>query len=105
MTLPGDAALPSPTDQQSKAVEMTAMYRSTWELAAYVRHHIAELADERRTCSPIIHNSEGAASPMTQVRRRLGIGLIKIGHALAGYDGVRRLSTPPARPATWGPGS
>jgi hypothetical protein len=84
---------------------MTAMYRSTWELAAYVRHHIAELADERRTCSPIIHNSEGAASPMTQVRRRLGIGLIKIGHALAGYDGVRGLSAPPARPATWGPGS
>jgi hypothetical protein len=81
------------------------MYRSTWELAAYVRHHIADLADERRACSPIAQRGEGLASPMTQLRQRLGMGLIRVGHALAGYDSVRRLPTPSARSATWGPGS
>jgi hypothetical protein len=84
---------------------MTVMYRSTWELAAYVRHHIADLADERRACSPIDRANGGSMSLLTQLRHRLGIGLIKIGHALAGSDAVRGLSSPPARPATWGPGS
>ena len=84
---------------------MTAMYRSTWELEAYVRHHIADLADEHRTCALSDQSNEGPARIVTQLRRRLGIGLIKIGHALAGYDAVRGLSTPPARPAASGPGS
>jgi hypothetical protein len=81
------------------------MYRSTWELDAYVRHHIADLADDRRTCSRITRGVAGLPSPVTQLRHRLGIGLIKVGHALAGYDGVRGLPTAPARPATWGSGS
>jgi hypothetical protein len=80
------------------------MYRSTWELATYVRHHIADLTDERRTCSPITQSDRGPASLVTQLRHRLGIGLIKAGHSLAGSDAVRGLSTPPARPATWGTG-
>jgi hypothetical protein len=42
---------------------------------------------------------------MTQLRHRLGIALIKVGHALAGCDAVRGLPTAPARPAIWGPGS
>jgi hypothetical protein len=42
---------------------------------------------------------------LTQLRHRLGIGLIKVGGALAGYDGVRGHSTPPARSATWEPSS
>ena len=81
------------------------MYRSTWELDAYIRHHIADLADERRACSPIARSVGRLPGPMTQLRHRLGIGLIKIGHALAGYDAVRGLPTSPARPATWGSGS
>ncbi len=43
----------SPTDQQSKTVEKTAMYRSPWELAAFVRQRNADLADERQICSQI----------------------------------------------------
>jgi hypothetical protein len=42
---------------------------------------------------------------VTQLRHRLGIGLIRVGHALAGYDTARRLPSPSARPATWGPSS
>ncbi len=102
MTLPGDAALPNPIDQQSEAVEKIAMYRSTWELAAYVRYHIADLADERRSCSPITQSRDGPTSLLTQLRHRLGIALIKVGQALAGYDAIRGLPTSPARPATWG---
>ena len=81
------------------------MYRSTWELATYVRHHIADLVDERRACSPITQSPGRLASPVTQVRQRLGLGLIKIGEILAGYEAVRGLPKPPARPAPWGAGS
>ena len=34
-------------------MEKSAMYRSTWELAALVRDRIAYLADERQICSQI----------------------------------------------------
>jgi hypothetical protein len=81
------------------------MYRSHWELAAYVRQRNAYLIDERRACSLIERTNDGRASLVTQLRHRLGNGLIKVGHALAGYDAVRGLPTSPARPATWGPGS
>ena len=90
----------SPINQQSQTVEETAMYRSNWELAAYVRHHIADLADECQACSPIDRDNDGSASLVTQLRHRLGIALIQIGHALAGYDALRGFPTPPARPAT-----
>jgi hypothetical protein len=98
MTLPGE----DPIFPQFKAVEKTAMYRSTWELAAYVRHHIADLADERQACSPIARTNGGPASLVTQLRHRLGMGLIRVGQVLADYDTVRRLPAPPVRPATWG---
>ena len=87
---------------QSETVENAAMYRSTWELAAYVRYHIAELADERRACSPIDGTDAGLARPVTRLRHRLGVGLIRVGHALADFEGVRGLPAPPAHPATWG---
>ena len=74
------------------------MYRSNWELAVYVRHHIASLADERRSCSPINRDDDGPPSLVTRLRHRLGISLIQVGHALAGYGAVRVLSTPPGRP-------
>jgi hypothetical protein len=105
MTLPGDAALPSPTDLQPESVEKTAMYRSPWELAALVRHRTAYLTDERRICSQIDQHDDGPASLVTQLRHRLAIGLIRVGHALAGHATVRGLPRPSARPATWGPGS
>ena len=76
------------------------MYRSTWELDAYVRHHIADLARELRSCSPITQSIDRPASRLSQLRHRLGIGLIKVGHTLAGYDAVRGLPTTPPRPAT-----
>ena len=81
------------------------MYRSHWELAALVRQRNAYLIEERRICSLIDRTSDGWASLVTQLRHRLGIGLIRVGHILAGYDAVRGLPTAPARPATWGPGS
>lgn len=77
------------------------MYRSNWELTAYVRDHIAFLANERRACSPT-EEEGGPASLLTQLRHRLGIGLIQLGRALAGYDTVRGLPKPPGRPAAWG---
>ena len=76
------------------------MYRSPWEFAAYVRHHIADLAEERRTCPPITQSAGRLARPVTRIRHRLGLGLIKIGQVLAGYEAVRGLPTSPARPAT-----
>src|SRR4051794_27905391 len=99
MTLSGDPAF----DQQSESVEKTAMYRSPWELAAIVRQRNAYLARERQLCSQIDRSDDGPASLVTQLRHRLGIGLIRVGHALAGYDRVRGLPTPAARPATWEP--
>ena len=81
------------------------MYRSPWELATYVRYHIADLADEHRACSPIAQSDDAQSSLLTHLRHRLGIALIKVGHALAGYDALRGLPTPSARPVTWGPGS
>ena len=82
------------------------MYRSNWELTVYVRDHIASLADERRTCSLIAQDNNRPARQLTRLRHRLGIGLILVGRALAGYDAVRALPTPPGQPAPWGqPGS
>jgi hypothetical protein len=81
------------------------MYRSPWELATYVRYHIADLAEEHRACSPIAQSDQAPARILTQLRHRLGITLIKVGRALAGYDALRGLAAPPARPVTWGPGS
>jgi hypothetical protein len=86
-------------------MEKSAMYRSTWELAALVRDRIAYLADERQICSQIGRDGDQPASLLTQLRHRLGIRLIQVGHALASHDAVRVLPAPPARPATWGPGS
>jgi hypothetical protein len=80
------------------------MYRSNWELDAYIRHHIADLADERRACSPITQGVDRLPGSMTRLRHILGIGLIRFGQALAGYDAVRGLPTSTARPATWGSG-
>jgi len=65
------------------------MYRNHWELADYVHHHIAFLADEHRVCSPIDRDDAGPARLMTHLRHHLGIALIRCGHALAGYDAVR----------------
>jgi hypothetical protein len=81
------------------------MYRSTWELAAYVRQHVADLADERRACSAIAPSADRLPGPITPLRHRLGIGLIKVGHTLAGVDAGRGLPTSPPRPAAWGSGS
>jgi hypothetical protein len=81
------------------------MYRSHWELAALVRQRNAYLIEEHRVCSLIDRTNDGRASLVTQLRHRLGISFIKVGHTLAGYDALRGIPTPPARPATWGPGS
>ena len=81
------------------------MYRSPWELAALVRHRTAYLAHERQVCSQFDQEGDGPASLVTQLRHRVGIGLIKVGQALAGYDTAGRLPTPSARPATWGTSS
>ena len=81
------------------------MFRNHWELAAYVRHHIADLAKEHRACSRFAQDDERPARRLSQLRHGPGIGLIQLGHALAGYDAVRGLPPPPSRPALWGPGS
>jgi hypothetical protein len=105
MTLSGGTGLPCLTDQQSDSVEKTPMYRSPWELAAYVRHRNAYLAHERLVCSQIDRAGARPANLVTQIRHRLGIGLIRVGHALAGNDTVRGLPKAHVRPATWSPGS
>ena len=81
------------------------MYRSTWELDAYVRHHIADLTSDRRSCTPITQSGQRPASLLTQLRQAVGIGLIKAGRSLAGYDAMRGLPTSPPRAATWGSSS
>jgi hypothetical protein len=81
------------------------MYPHPWELAAHVRHRIAFLTDERRVCAQIDQANGGAVILLTQLRHRLGLGLIQIGQALADDDTVRGLPTASARTATWGPGS
>lgn len=81
------------------------MYRSHWELAALVPQRNAYLIEERRVCSLIDRTIGGRASLVTQLQHRLGVGLIRVGHTIAGYDALRGLPTPPARPATWSPGS
>ena len=99
MTLRGATTL---LTSSPKTVEETVVYRSNWELTVYVRDHIASLADERRTCSLIAQNNDRPARLLTQLRHRLGISLILVGRALADYDAVRALPTPPGRPAPWG---
>jgi hypothetical protein len=88
-------------------MEETAMYRSEWELTSYVRYRLADLADEHPARGQIDHAIVGLAmlSLLTQLRERLGIGLIRIGQALAGSDAVRGLHAPPARPAIGRSGS
>jgi hypothetical protein len=81
------------------------MYRSHWELAALVRQRNAYLAHERHVCSEIDWTDAGSSRLITQLRHRLGMALIRVGQALAGYDGALRLPTPSARPATWGSSS
>jgi hypothetical protein len=84
------------------------MYRSEWELTSYVRHRLADLADEHPTRGQIDHAIVGLAMAnlLTQLRQGLGIALIRVGHALAGSDAHSGLSIPPARPAVGGqPGS
>jgi len=81
------------------------MYRSDWELAVFIRHHIAELGGERRANVPIDRDSDVPARVLSHLRQRLGIGLIQIGQTLVGYGAV---GTPHAarRSAAWGqPGS
>jgi hypothetical protein len=81
------------------------MYRSHWELAALVRQRNAYLIEERQACLQIDRTDDRPASLVTHLRYRLGVSLIRVGHALAGYDALRGLPTPPARPATQGAGS
>lgn len=84
---------------------MTAMYRSDWEVAIHVRHHIASLADERRVHGAPDQVESGTAAPLTRFRQRLGSILIEVGHALAGHDAPQGLPTPLGQPATCVPGS
>jgi hypothetical protein len=81
------------------------MYRSHWELAALVRQRNAYLAHERHVCSEIDWTDPGPSRLVPQLRHRLGLALIRVGQALAGYNTVGRLPTPSARPATWGASS
>ena len=76
------------------------MCRNHWELDSYIRHHIAHLADEHRACSPIDQHDDGPVSLLSQLRHRLGIGLILVGHALAGNDAAGGFPTPPMSPTT-----
>jgi hypothetical protein len=77
------------------------MYRSTWELDIYARHHAAALADLRRACSPVEQGTLAPARLGVQLRHRLGMSLIQAGRVQAGCDAVRALPAAP-RAATWG---
>lgn len=74
------------------------MFRSPWELDAQIRYRIAHLDSERRLCSRIDRADAGWPRRLTHLRRRLGLGLIRVGATIAGSDGLRGLPTPPAWP-------
>jgi hypothetical protein len=80
------------------------MYRSEWELTNYVRCRLADLSDEHPARGQFDHTIVGLTmvSLLTELRQRLGIGLIRIGQALAGADAVRGLPLPSCQPATGG---
>lgn len=70
------------------------MYRSEWELTCYVRQHVANLARE--------YPASRSARPIPPVsllwrlaRQRLGIGLIHLGHTLAGAEVLGPVPTSP----------
>lgn len=71
------------------------MFRSPHELDAHVRYQSERLASELQRCVQI--DRTGARSPRlaTLVRRRVGIGLMRVGAVVAGGDAPRGL---PARP-------
>jgi hypothetical protein len=75
------------------------MYRSDCELSAYVRHHIAQLANDRRSCAVLGRSGAEPAHKLAGLRRRLGLGLIQLGSALAGSDATRVLPASPLPPA------
>ena len=75
------------------------MGRSDWEIALYVHHHIAELVAESLSHPSLRQHVDEPASFVTRLRRRLGIGLIQLGHALAGVDALHQRPAPAIRPA------
>lgn len=80
------------------------MYRSSWEIATHVRHHIADLTTECQGFSPIDRTNGRAGSLLTQLRIRLGVGLIRAGRALVGSRGVDWRPGHPIGSTSWNPG-
>lgn len=74
------------------------MFRSPYELDAHVRYQIERPASERERCSLIDGANAETPRVLSQVRRRLGVGLMRLGAAIAGVDARRGLPTRPAWP-------
>lgn len=74
------------------------MFRSPHELAAEVRFRRERLASERALCSPIGRSIMRSPSLLSQIRSRLGVGLMRVGAAIAGAEARRGFPSSPAWP-------
>ena len=62
------------------------MFRSPLELEVHARYRQELLAEERRRCAAIDRYDGTLTSPMTRARRRIGLGLIRLGAGIAGKE-------------------
>lgn len=74
------------------------MFRHPSELEAHVRYQSERLASDWERCSQIDRADAEAPRLLSQIRRRLGVGLMRVGAAIAGVEARRDLPTPPAWP-------
>ena len=72
------------------------MFRCPMELEAIGRYRIVQVAEERQRCALIDQATAGLPSPLTQLRRRLGLGLVQTGKIIAGLETLQMLPTPQA---------
>jgi hypothetical protein len=75
------------------------MFRSPWELDAYIRHRNEHLVRERQFCAQADRAAAGSPGRMIQMRRRLGVALIRVGALIAGLETLPRLPAQPASPS------
>ena len=67
------------------------MFRHPYELEAHLRYQSERLAGERVRCSPMDSSDVQLTRVMTQLRKRVGVGLIRVGAIVAGGDALRGL--------------
>ena len=74
------------------------MFRSPWELDAHIRYRNEELVREHRRSTQIDPAPGATAGRLAETRRRIGIGIMRVGAIIAGGDALRGFSTRNGRP-------